>query len=53
MTPKGYPRKIQGIDLGANLDLLWASVDAKQRQPNDGKREFCNKVSQMEFYCPK
>ena len=37
MTPKGYPRKTQGIDLGANFDLFWAKVDAKHIHPNTFK----------------
>ena len=37
LTPKGNPRKSQGIDLGSNLDLLWDRVEAKHRQPKTFK----------------
>ena len=37
LTPKGNPRKTQGIDLGSNLDILWDKVEEKKRQPKTCK----------------
>lgn len=44
--------KIQGLDLGANLDLSWAKVDAKQdiqRLWDDHRSEFDCIISQKDL----